>query len=602
MKFFLDLKMKHKLICSFTLTLILALILGGGSIFSTQKLKNITEDYVHISIPAVDHLSDARESVMKLEKAALETALAKTPAELEAIENELLADRAAIDTSLAELLVIAPQFQAQVNEIHQLMDGVLSIRQQIMLESAKFTAEGNDAAYLLYKQSYEPAFNKVAAALTALQTDVDQAIADRYAKASTVSYRAIIIVAILIILYFVCTAAAVLLLLRVIARPLEALEKAVIAMAEGRFSDAEIAYESKDELGTLADSLRRIVQKVKFIVEDVVWYNTNISQGNLTVRSKNPAAYTADYEPILFSNRLLFADLTKIFGSVSLGSERVLNSSEQVAAGAQSLSQGATEQASTIEEISATMTEISHQVNASTRLAEDAASVAQETGDGINASNQQMQQLMQAMNDITENSNEIGKIIKTIDDIAFQTNILALNAAVEAARAGAAGKGFAVVADEVRNLASKSAEAAQSTTELIERTITAIEHGTGIAQETAVSLGEVVTKSVTLQEKVVEIAKAAEQEAAACEQIVQGLEEISVVVQTNSATSQESSAAAEELNMQAMMLRQEIAHVEFSDEKFDIEKMGVLDNVLKADWEKMPQWQKDIVNSVRKKS
>jgi len=599
MKFFLDLKMKHKLICSFTLTLILALILGGGSIFSTQKLKNITEDYVHISIPAVDHLSDARESVMKLEKAALETALAKTPAELEAIENELLADRAAIDTSLAELLVIAPQFQAQVNEIHQLMDGVLTIRQQIMMESAKFTAEGNDAAYLLYKQSYEPAFNKVAAALNSLQTDVDQAIADRYTKASTVSYRAIIIVAILIILYFVCTAAAVLLLLRVIARPLEELEKAVVAMAEGRFSDAEVSYESNDELGILADSIRKIITKVKFIINDVVWYYTNVSQGNLDVMSKKPQEYTGDYEPILFTNRLLFADLTKIIGKFIMGVDKVNAGSEQVASGAQNLSQGATEQASTIQEITATMANLANQAKNNADLAEKAATAAGEAGNGIMESNKQMEKLMTAMNEITETSQEIGKIVKTIDDIAFQTNILALNAAVEAARAGAAGKGFAVVADEVRNLAAKSAEAAKSTTELIETTVSAIENGTTIAQETADSLNVVVTKALDVQEKITEIAKSAEEEAEACDQVSFGLEQVSVVVQNNSATSEESAAAAEELSYQAELLRAEVSHIKFRDNRYDVENIEDLQMILKADFAKMPQWQKDLIDSLR---
>ncbi|MEG0541168.1 MAG: methyl-accepting chemotaxis protein, partial [Angelakisella sp.] len=192
--------------------------------------------------------------------------------------------------------------------------------------------------------------------------------------------------------------------------------------------------------------------------------------------------------------------------------------------------------------------------------------LADEAGAGVIESNQHMREMVTAMGEITNTSNEIGKIIKTIDDIAFQTNILALNAAVEAARAGAAGKGFAVVADEVRNLSQKSAEAAQNTTALIENAIAAIANGTKIADQTAKSLQMVVEKSNMVQEKIGEIAIASDGQATSVVQVTQGVEQISSVVQTNSATSEESAAASEELSGQAQMLKTLVGRFKLRDD------------------------------------
>ena len=230
--------------------------------------------------------------------------------------------------------------------------------------------------------------------------------------------------------------------------------------------------------------------------------------------------------------------------------------SDQVSSGAQALSQGATEQASSVEELAASINEISNNINQTAQQAQDASDKSMQVGEKAGESNNRMHDMLQAMADINASSGEIGKIIKTIEDIAFQTNILALNAAVEAARAGAAGKGFAVVADEVRNLASKSAEASKNTAVLIENSLQAVENGKRIADETAQSLEVVISDIQEASSLMGSIAKAATDQAESISQITLGIDQISSVVQTNSATAEESAAASEELSGQAQILNE----------------------------------------------
>lgn len=335
-------------------------------------------------------------------------------------------------------------------------------------------------------------------------------------------------------------------------KPINAITKRMHLLSQGDLHTPVEVIQSQDEIGTMTASVADTVIILQDYIHDIQHVLSELSQGNFCVISN--ADFKGEFVDLKTSLDTIQKSLNKAFNEIKCSAQQISMGAEQVSCGSQALSQGATEQASSIEELSATLAEISGQVSVNSENAKNANELATVSGEVTQATLSDMKEMLSAMNEISMTSTNIGKVIKVIDDIAFQTNILALNAAVEAARAGAAGKGFAVVADEVRNLAQKSSEAAKDTTSLIENSINAVNRGETIANKTSQTSEDLAAKVNTVISIVNQISIASAEQASNIQEITTGIDQISSVVQTNSATSEESAAASEELAGQASML------------------------------------------------
>ncbi len=349
-------------------------------------------------------------------------------------------------------------------------------------------------------------------------------------------------------------------LIRAISNPVAQLSAAAKKLAKGDV-DVELHKVSNDDLGILMDNFLEMAASIRAQAEIA----DEIAEGNLTVAVQPRSA-----EDLLGNAlSLLVKDNDSILSNVKDSTMQVTVGADEVAAASQALAQGATEQASALEEVTASMNEISQHTKTNATQANEANERVISVKDMAETGNDQMKSLIGAMNDINESSETISKILKTIDSIAFQTNILALNAAVEAARAGVHGKGFAVVAEEVRNLAAKSASAASETAEIIEDTIRKVSNGTQIAEATAKSLDEIVGSIDRIVDLIGAIASASNEQATAVSQVDQAISQVSQVVQTNSATSEQCAASSAELSSQAANLRTLVAHFKLSSSSDD---------------------------------
>ena len=339
-----------------------------------------------------------------------------------------------------------------------------------------------------------------------------------------------------------------------ITKPLKKLTAVTAELVKGNY-DVEIHADSQDEVGDLANGMSVLVDKLRtymLYIDEISGSLDRFAAGNLNIDLKQD--YSGEFYRLRDSLEKTVAAFSDVIGDITSISSQLASGSMEIANGAQQLANGSSEQSSSIQNLAMNINEITENINSSAEHTTALNSQIAAVGSAAFNSNEQMEQMMDAMNRISSESMEIGKIIKTIEDIAFQTNILALNAAVEAARAGAAGKGFAVVADEVRNLATKSSEAAKNTTALIENSIKAVKDGTDIAGETREALSEVVTAVDESSVMIQSISANALKEAEQISHIRSSVDEISSVVHSNSAAAEESSAASEQLSSLAATL------------------------------------------------
>ena len=341
-----------------------------------------------------------------------------------------------------------------------------------------------------------------------------------------------------------------------IIEPIQATSVALDELSKGNLS-VSMDGDYQGQHGRIKETMNRTISFLKNYVSDITTVLERIGAGDLNQEIR--AYYHGDYNAAKLVINSITTNLSEVMADIDIGAGQVESGAVQIANAAQALSQGTTEQASSIQELTASIEEVAAETKRNAANANEANERALEVRANAEVGNEQMSKMVAAMVEINESSNNISKIIKVIDDIAFQTNILALNAAVEAARAGQHGKGFAVVAEEVRTLAARSAEAAKETTGLIEGSIDKVTVGTKIADETAQSLVGILNEIEKVTTLVGKIARASNDQAAEIAQVTVGIEQVSNVVQTNAATSEESAASSEELSSQAEMLKQMIS-------------------------------------------
>ena len=379
-----------------------------------------------------------------------------------------------------------------------------------------------------------------------------EVLEELYQLAVTVALLALLAVAAMLVLVIIQVR-------RVIGRPVAELSRAATRIAEGDLNQ-EIHYQSKDELGVLADDFNRVTLRLRDYVryiDEISRTLYEIAEGNLTFTLQNE--YAGEFAKIKNSLEEISRALNGTMGQLRSASRDVAAGAEQVSSGAMTLSQGSSEQSAEVETLAGHIDAVSDSVHKVAQGALEADRIAQAVKGGLLESSEKMRNLTEAIQKISDRSSEINRIVKTIEDIAFQTNILALNAAVEAARAGAAGNGFAVVADEVRNLAGKSSQAAQETTALLSQTVESMDEGVQAAQDTSESMLSVVTQADQMSSLISGIAEYTKQQTVNAEEITHGIEQIADVVQSNVATAEASAAASEELSGQAAMLREMVA-------------------------------------------
>lgn len=572
-----NIKISKKLLIGFGTVIVMMLVIVYISVSTLISLNGIVDDFYNVAVKTVRLASEANARTQELAKNLLHgiagldlsdeelTNLGYSGGNLqqkylneylEKAENLYNTDVKQRMEEIAKIPGIdqdkISSMQTYYNNIHEAYQGFKEAAQAGNITQAIF----------IYDSQMMPNVTGLYTEAQEIKADAD-VISDRdyestinYVSMGTIILVGVAVAAVIVavIMAFVIT--------RIIVSGVHDVSAAALKMSQGDF-DTTVTHNTKDEIGDLANAMRALATRTKLIIEDIAYILKTLEDGDLTVSSKDDSMYIGSYEQIINSLRAFRLALNETMQKVTVSSDQVASGSEQVALGAQSLSQGATEQASSIEELAAEISIVSEAIKSNANKATEASQSTANAAAKLTEAKGEMDALADAIREVSASSEDTKKIIKTIEDIAFQTNILALNAAVEAARAGSAGKGFAVVADEVRNLAGKSAEAAKSTTVLIENTVSAIERSSELAEKAVSEMDATNEAASSVAVLNNEIAKSSHEATESMAQISASVDQISSVVQTNSATAEESAAASEQLSGQSQILKDLTAQFKF---------------------------------------
>lgn len=560
------LPVQWKLTVGFGVVLILLLISMGTSAWSISSIENQVELYSKYTYPLTTYNLTAQREMVSVQRYLLMVILEKESGV--DYQSSLDLSGKSAENFMTNLEEFATHQRSQAND-----NNIAQVRQYVaeaenarnkILELIKDPSNKDiTAAYHVFQNEFLPSFNQIATLMEDMNAFGAQKEVVQKETARSVISQAWIILVLALVLSVLATIGVVFVLTRAILIPVREIEAVYKEMAKGNLH-THILYESQDELGSMAESIRITNAGLISYIEDISAKLTSLSHGDMRILVD--LDYAGDFAAIKQALINTAAALNNTILVIHTASEQVNSGAGQVSDASQALASGATEQAATIEELTSSVQSVTQKAERNTAAVRQATEYVEKAGAGVNESNGCMRNLNDAMKEISKSSEEISKVTKLVEDIAFQTNILALNAAVEAARAGEAGKGFAVVADEVRNLAAKSAEAAKQTADLVQKSSATVSEGEKFANETLRLLEDVAEKASMVGQAIKEIEAASLEQTDAIVEINLGLSQVSAVVQTNAATAEESSASSEELAAQAQTLREEVSKFKLSDE------------------------------------
>lgn len=542
---------KKRLLKSYGIVIALSVVASVVALIILLNVGNQFSNFYNENYQVTVETWDARYAQLSARSALLS---AMVDEDLKVTREQMAEATKQLDAMGNILQEMRKSYTGDVSAIDKIEEDRLAAMEYIddMLEQVAYGQ--NAKAYGIMKESYVPRVNDIAGLLDEI---ADKEEADAQKKVAYVKAVLGVVIAVIIIILVVCVVVAMRLGVKIaksISVPANEIEGAAKKLSEGDLN-IDIAYRAEDELGRLAESMRASCEFMREVITDTDYLLHEIASGNFRVESNHEEVYIGDFKGLLGSIRQLKNQLSSTLTEINESSVQVAMGAEQMAQGAQSLAEGATDQAGAVQELTAMVNGVSELAQKTVVTTKDSYSQAMQFKQEIENGQHEMDNLLAAMERISETSTQIEKIIAEIEDIASQTNLLSLNASIEAARAGEAGRGFAVVADQIGKLAADSAQSAVNTKKMIQQALEEIEKGNEITNRTSETMGKVAAGIDILADSVQEVNGRATDQAESINQVELGIEQISTVIESNSAAAEETSATSEELSAQADRLK-----------------------------------------------